>query len=205
MSSHEVPIIAESLMLSSLEWLNLDDNSFDDADATLLANALPGSTNLKGIGVRGNTAITSNGRNAFLRVIFDVSSLASCAASNHACRIEGLEPDISSLNRRVNVSWNKWDKIFAKLALSSEDAFINTALLRGIPTSLIPMLLDKADSPAKRKRTKKDTSQITDLYLELTNAKRCHRHDVWDNLGQSRELNCVYELVRSWVVPMIYV
>jgi len=96
---------------------------------------------------------------------------------------------------------NKWEKIFAMLVLSSgEGPFINTALLSGIPASLMPVLLGKADFAAKE-----DTSQITDLYLELLNAKRCQKHDVWDNLGQTRPLNCMYEMVRSWVVPMIYV
>ena len=201
MSAHEAPIIAGFLNANPpLARLNLDDNRFDDADAAVLANVLSSNTNLTALGVSGNTAIKSNGRLAFLRVMFDVSSLASCAASNQTCRVMGLEQDISALNCYTEASYNKWDKIFAMLALSSEDAFINTALLSEIPASLMPVLLDRADD-----LDEKAVSGITDIYLELTDIKRCRKHYVWDNLGEKRRLSCVYELFRSLVVPSIYV
>ena len=200
MSSREASIIAEHLNYnpSSLTVLALDGNRLDDAGAAVLANSLSSNTNLRTIDVEHNN-IKEEGRLAFLRAIFHVSSLALCAASNHTCQVWGLGKNISALNCRSEDSDNKWDKIFAMLACSG-DSFINTALLSGTPASLMPVLLYRAGY-----QYEDDTSQITDLYLLLTNTKRCQKHDVWDNLGDVGPLNCVYELIRSWVVPTIYV
>ena len=85
------------------------------------------------------------------------------------------------------------------LVLSSEDSFINTALLIGVPASLMPVILYRANY-----QYEEGDSDIADLYLELTGAKRCRKHDVWKNLEHSKSLNCMHELIRSWVVPSIY-
>ena len=86
------------------------------------------------------------------------------------------------------------------LVLSSEDSFINTSLLEGVPAQLVPKILHAADYSVDEE----SDPQLTDLYLELTDAKRCKKHDVWDNLGDTKTLNCVYELMRCWVVPSIF-
>ncbi|EJK75958.1 hypothetical protein THAOC_02302 [Thalassiosira oceanica] len=199
MSSSDAPTIANFLASDPpLRLLSLAGNLFDGNDATVLANSLSSNTNLRLLDIgRNNTK--DEGRLAFLRAIFDVSSLASCAASNHTCQIRGVF--IWELNCDGDVPWNnKWEKIFAMLALSSEDLFINTALLRGVPASLIPVILYRASY-----QFEENNSKITDLYLELTDTNRCKQHDVWDNLGCTRPLNCMYELIRSWVVPFTYV
>jgi len=204
LSSQEAPIIAEHLASNpSLALLHLKNNRFNDADAAVLANSLFSNTNMRTLNVSGNTEIKLNGRLAFLHATFDVSSLASCAASNHTCRVWGLDRDISALNGYLGSSFNKWEKIFAMLALSSQSSFINTALLGGVPASLMPVLFVQANDQDADEDA--DISQITDLYLEVTNTKRCRKHDVWDNLGEKRPLNCVYDLFRSWVVPSIFV
>ncbi|EJK44198.1 hypothetical protein THAOC_37287 [Thalassiosira oceanica] len=200
MSSQDASIIAQCLNSNpALSQLDLRGNRFDDADAAVLADSLSSNTNLTGLYVDGNN-IKEEGRLAFLHAIFDVSSLNSCAASNRTCQIWGLEQDISDLNHYKERRHNKWDKIFAMLASSSKDAFINMALLRGVPAALMPILLDRAND-----RDKEATSGITDLYLKMKDMKRCPKHDVWDKLGEKRPLNCVYELFRSLVVPSIYV
>jgi len=145
--------------------------------------------------------VKENGRLAFLRAIFDVSSLSSCAASNHTCRVFGLERDISTINRYESASVNKWSKISTMLVLSSEDSLINTALLRGVPAQLIPVILDKVTYDG----CTEDKHELTYLYLELTNSKRCQEHDVWDNfVGDTFSLNSMQNLMRSWVVPSIF-
>ena len=200
MSSREAPIIAEHLASNPpLARLFLKANRFDDTDAAVLANSLSSNTNLRVLNIEQNN-VKEEGRLVLLRAIFDVTSLASCAASNHTCNVSGLEQDISDLNDYFGSSINKWDKIFTMLALSSEDLFIDTALLNGVPCTLIPVLLDKANDQSKEGK-----SQLTDLYLELTGTTRCRKHDVWDNLEHTRLLSCVYELVREWVAPSIYV
>ena len=199
MSSREASIIAEFLNSNRpLAHLCLSGNRFGDNDAAVLANALSSDTHLRTIDVEHNN-IKDEGRLTFLRAIFDVSSLASCAASNHACRILGLEQDITDLNYDDDIVFNKWEKIFAMLVLSSEDSFINTALLIGVPASLMPVILYRANY-----QYEEGDSDIADLYLELTGAKRCRKHDVWKNLEHSKSLNCMHELIRSWVVPSIY-
>ena len=200
LSSREAGVIAEFLNSNPPFYqLNFKGNRFDDADAALLANALPNNTHLGHISV-GNNEIKENGRLAFLRAVFDVSSLPSCAASNHTCNIGGLERDISVLNSYASASVNKWSKIFAMLALSGEDSFIDTSLLRDVPVQLIPVILHKCNYGLMD-----DYHELTDLYLELTHTTRCQKHDVWDNLGEKKSLNCIYDLMRSSVVPSIFV
>ena len=198
--SQEVSVIAQHLNSNAaLARLYLSGNHFDDNDAAVLANSLSINTNLRVLNVDGNN-MNEEGRLAFLRAIFDVSSLASCAASNHTCQLVGLEQDISDLNCYVEVAYNKWDKIFALLALSSNCSLINTALLDGVQATLMPFLLHRASD-----QFEECNSRVTDMYLELTGTERCKKHDVWDNLGYTRSLNCMYELVRNWVVPSIFV
>ncbi|EJK71599.1 hypothetical protein THAOC_06940 [Thalassiosira oceanica] len=167
LSSREAMIIAEFLNSNpTLARLNLRDNRFYDADAAVLANSLSSNTNLRSLDVSGNTAMTADGRLSILRVIFDVSGLASCAASNQSCRVFGfeqghqLEQGISSLNFYTNVVFNKLEKIFAMLALSEEHSFINTALLSGVPASLMPKLLYSANYPSPEKQLYIQESQI---------------------------------------------
>ncbi|EJK54981.1 hypothetical protein THAOC_25340, partial [Thalassiosira oceanica] len=199
MSSNESPIIAEFLASNPpLTSLLLKGNRFDDADSTLLANSLSSNTTLKTIYVVKNN-IKQEGRLAFLRAIFDVSSLAACSASNHTCQVVGLGQDIFCLNCYDEPCVNKWVKIFAILSLSGQDSCINTALLSEVPASLMPVLLYRANDQDRYK------TRFTDLYLELTDARRCKKHDVWDGLVNKKALSCVYDLIRSWVVPSIYV
>ncbi|EJK59876.1 hypothetical protein THAOC_19849 [Thalassiosira oceanica] len=200
MSSREAAVIAEFLNSNpSLAHLRLDDNQFDDTDAAVLANSLLRNSFLRRISVENN-GMKENGRLTFLRAVFDVSSLSSCAASNHTCRVYGIERDISVLNSYGSVSQNKWRKIFAMLTLSGEESFINTALLRDVPAQLIPVILDKCTD-----KITKPNRELTDLYLELTNATRCQKHDVWDSLEETKTLNCMYNLTKSRVVPSIFV
>ena len=138
---------------------------------------------LRTLNVSGNTTIKLKGRLAFLRAMFDVSSLASCAASNHTCRVWGLEQDTSALNGFLESSFNKWEKIFVMLALSSDESFINAALLNGVPASLMPVLLYWVNDQDAYQDADSN-SQITDLYLGVTNAERYQKHDAWDNLGE---------------------
>ncbi|EJK61457.1 hypothetical protein THAOC_18052 [Thalassiosira oceanica] len=198
MSSSEASIMAEFLASNPpLHLLTLKNNRFNDADAAVLANSLSHNTALNVLHVSGNN-IQQEGRLAFLRAIFDVSSLAACAASNHTCRIQGLG-QVLCLNCYDEPCDNKWEKIFAILALSGQDSFINTALLSEVPASLMPVLLYRANDQDEI------VSGIADLYLELTDARRCKKHDVWYGLGNKKALSCVYDLIRSWVVPSIYV
>ncbi|EJK55909.1 hypothetical protein THAOC_24299 [Thalassiosira oceanica] len=200
MSSREAAVIASFLNSNpSLSYLRSDDNQFNNVDAAVLASSLSSNTHLRHISVENNE-IHENGRLAFLRAIFDVSSLHACAASNHYCSVDGLERDISILNSHKSDSVNKWRKIFAMLALSSEDSFINTALLQGVPAQLIPMILVKCNQGFAN-----SSKDLTDIYLELTNTTRCQKHDVWDSLGERKSLNCMYNLMKSWVVPSIFV
>ncbi|EJK51429.1 hypothetical protein THAOC_29398, partial [Thalassiosira oceanica] len=201
MSSREAAIIGEFLNSNScLSELDSAYNQLNDADAAVLSNALSVNTRLEKISVKNNR-MTENGRLAFLRAVFDISSLSSCAASNHTCRVHGLERDISVVNRYESFSLNKWSKIFSMLALSSEDSFINTSLLRGVPAQLVPLILDRCNDVG----CIDNTQALTNIYLELTNTTRSQKHDVWDSLGETKSLNCIYNLVRSWAVPSIFV
>ncbi|EJK59331.1 hypothetical protein THAOC_20463 [Thalassiosira oceanica] len=81
MSSREVSIIAESL--SSLAYLNLDENRFGDADAAALAEALSSSTTLRRFSVKGNNEIK-------------IERKACISACNFRCLQPGLVRRIES-------------------------------------------------------------------------------------------------------------
>ncbi|EJK56426.1 hypothetical protein THAOC_23687, partial [Thalassiosira oceanica] len=75
-----------------------------------------------------------------------------------------------------------------------------TGCFEGVPAQLIPMILGKCNHSFPN-----CSKELTDIYLELTSTTRCQKHDVWDSLEETKSLNCLYNLTRSWVVPSIFV
>ena len=69
-----------------LKMLDLGDNDLGDNDAVLLSFSLENNTNLEKIYL-GNNNITRLGSQALIEVLFNASSLNSCAVSNHTCNI----------------------------------------------------------------------------------------------------------------------
>merc|ERR1712032_362895 len=152
------------------------------------------------MGVGNN--ITSVGRSAFLRSIFSVPSLNACAGSNNSCSVCGLEPGISDVNRFASSRQNRICKLSTILAVSSSDSLLNMNLLQNVPTSLIPMVLKLSSNI--HFGTTPQTHLHTNLYLELTSGTRTFDHDAWDNIEEkTRSINCVYELVKGLVVPLV--
>ncbi|KAL9181042.1 hypothetical protein ACHAXT_009847 [Thalassiosira profunda] len=72
-----------------LRRLDLEDNSLDDNDARLIADALKRNTHLVYLDLEGND-ITEIGENALCKAISDSTSLNSVASSNHTCRMFGV-------------------------------------------------------------------------------------------------------------------
>merc|ERR1712176_1222657 len=101
---------------------------------------------------------------------FAVSSLNACAASNHRCRVIGLEPDISKVNDFASIR-HKMYKIFTVLAAStSASSLLNKNILQGVPTTLMPLVLKMAVGFYHDDSTL--TCLYTNLYLELTGGTR---------------------------------
>ena len=116
-----------------------------------------------------------------------------------------LKPDIFKVNDFVIIRLNKVYKIFTVLAAStSASSLLNTNILQGVPTTLMPLVLKMADEFYHN--DSELTCLNTNLYLELTGGTRTSKHDTWDSLKtETMPINCVYELVKGLVVPSCFV
>eukprot|EP00984_Skeletonema_dohrnii_P036546 scaffold37623_cov178-Skeletonema_dohrnii-CCMP3373.AAC.1 len=70
-----------------LKELNLYDNSFDESDAVLIANALRSNTTLRHLYIAEN-CMGDDVFDVWCRALYDESSLNSVADSNHHCYID---------------------------------------------------------------------------------------------------------------------
>ena len=81
-------LICECLATNpSINFLDLDDNLFNDDDALLFVTSLKSNTNLVDLSLRGNN-FTSAGINTMYRSIFDDHSLSTVSDSNHTCELK---------------------------------------------------------------------------------------------------------------------
>jgi len=81
-------IISDCLAANpSINYLDLDDNLFNDDDALLFATSLNSNTNLVDLSLRGNN-FTSIGINTLYRSIFNDESLSKVSDSNHTCELK---------------------------------------------------------------------------------------------------------------------
>ena len=87
-NSKGAQIICEYLAINpSINFLDLDDNLFNDDDALLFATSLNSNTNLVDLSLRGNN-FTSVGINTLYRSVFDDESLSTVSDSNHTCELK---------------------------------------------------------------------------------------------------------------------
>ena len=186
-----VPITELITSNPPLKILGLGYNNLKDADASSIANALKTNTRLGLIHLDSNE-FTEAGELVLLKSAFD-SDLNVCSPTNHICNFNGKE-SLSDVNYSHSTRGNKASKYFTILAASSTENFYNMKILRNISTPLMPNLLSmtwECDWEC--------LSYLTDNYLELSGSKRQDKHDVWDYgiFDYNRELNCMFELVRS--------
>lgn len=118
--------------------MDLRGNDLLDDDALLLAITLQFNTNLSILHLNDNI-ITAFERSALLEAVFDVSSLNSCAGSNHTCQIDGLNLDISAINIFEKSAENRAMKLFTVLSETTDNGFFNLNCLSEISNKLIPM------------------------------------------------------------------
>jgi len=175
-----------------MKHLDLTGNNLNDTDATLLANALQSNTNLKQLYLANNN-ITAIGRKVLLESVFNVTSLNSCAASNHSCSILVLTPDISDINMYEEPPIIRAMKIFAMLSATNE-GFFNTNYLGDVSYKLIPDVLRLTQDFTRR------TPELSEAYFEQT-GQRCAD---WDQLDvDTVPITSMFELLRGWAVPSL--
>ena len=177
-----------------LRTLNLTGNNLNDTGTTILANALLCNANLKQLDLANNN-ITEVGRRVLLESVFNVSSLDACVASNHRCRIHGLNPDISKINRYAHPSDNRAMKIFTILS-ATDEGFFNMNCLGDVSYQLIPRVLRLAQKFRGR------TPELSDMYFEQTGQKSAD----WSQLNDiTVQITSLFELLRGWAVPSLSV
>jgi len=176
-----------------MKRLDLKGNNLSDTDTTILANALQNNTNLKRIDL-GNNDITSGGRRVLLESVFNVSSLNSCVASNHRCRIHGLNPDISNINKYAYPSDNRSMKIFTMLSATDGDEFFNMNCLGDVSYKVIPNVLRLTQL------FDGETPEFSDFYFEQTGQRSAD----WSQLNKDTvPITSMFELLRGWAVPSL--
>ena len=177
----------------SLNQLYLINNNLNDTDAALLANSLQSNTNLEWMHLEDNNDITSVGRQALLETVFNVSSLNSCAASNHACQIHGLTPDISNTNTYTKSS-NRIMKTFTMLS-ATDEGFFNMNCFGDLSYKLIPDVLRLAQGFRGK------TPELSEAYSEQTGQRSAD----WNQLVDKKtvQITSMFELLRGWAVPCL--
>ena len=176
-----------------LEEFHLNDNDLGNNDMLLLSNVLQNNTNLKRIDL-GNNYITTVGRRVLLESVFDVSSLNSCAASNHSCSLRGINPNISGINDYDNPSLNRIMKIFTVLSATDYGFFNMTCLGDDISYKLIPNVLRLAQDFGGR------TPELSEAYFEQTGQRSAD----WNQLNEyTVPITSMFELLRGWAVPSL--
>jgi len=176
----------------TLGALCLKDNDLGDTDSTLLANALKSNTHLGRLDLNDND-ITSVGRQALLETVFSVSSLNSCAASNHKCSIHGLTPEISDTNMYEHPSDNRAMKTFTILS-ATDEGFFNMNCLGDVSYKVIPNVLRLAQL------FDGETPEFSDFYFEQTGQRSAD----WSQLNKDTvPITSMFELLRGWAVPSL--
>ena len=175
-----------------LKELALTGNNLNDTDATLLANAMQPNKNLDRIYLANNN-ITAIGRRVLLESVFNVTSLNSCAASNHSCSILELTPDISKINKYEGPPIIRAMKIFAMLS-ATDEGFFNTNYLGDVSYKLIPDVLRLTQDFTRR------TPELSEAYFEQTGQRSAD----WDQLDVDIvPITSMFELLRGWAVPSL--
>jgi len=191
-----VSLIANFLAANPpLKVLHLRNNDLNDDDATLLANVLQSNTNLQRMDLEDNNGITAIGRKALLESVFNVSSLNSCiAASNHTCRLDGLNPEIPpDINHYSHPSENRENKIFTILS-ATDEGFFNMNCLGDLSYKLIPDVLSLSQEFTAR------TPGLSEAYFEQTGQRSAD----WSQLNEDTvPITSMFELLRGWAVPSL--
>ena len=176
-----------------LKHLYLRKNDLNDDSALLLANALQSNNNLKHFVLNDNDDITSVGRHELLVMLFNVSSLNACVASNHSCHIFGIEPDLSVVNQKKLPSMNRVMKIFTILS-ATDDEFFNMNCLGDVSYKLIPDVLSLAQ------KFKGRTLGLSEAYFEQTGQRSAD----WNKLDKKTvPITSMFEFLRGWAVPSL--
>ena len=197
--TESLPPITELIASNStLTRLALCGNNLKDSDARSIANALKTNTRLEIVYLNSNE-LTEEGESVLLKSTFD-SDLNACSETNHICHFEGIE-SLCYVNYWHSARRNRVSKYFTILTASSSENFYNMNILRNIPTPLMPRVLRMT-----RYCEWECLDYLTGNYLKLSGSERQKKHDVWDyelNEG-NRELNCMFEFVRSWTAPSLF-
>jgi hypothetical protein len=158
-----------------LEELHLADNRLDDNDAILIARALQRNTNLRRLNLDQND-VTDIGRETLRNAVFDSTSLNTVADSNHSCYIAGIGLDYINANEDYTV--NRDLKLYNLLSVRNR-------------TGINVHHLD---------------SEFTDDSLKLVPKvlERVHIYSEDSSTDNAHPLSIVYELLRSWKMPILY-
>lgn len=136
----------------NLVGIILNDNQFDDNDATAIARALKHNKKLRHLDLRGNN-ITNIGWDALSKAVFDDTSLSSVADSNHTCNIssfpstfEGIDemnggPELQlPFDEPYNTLFVRQKKVYSILSDRNQRCS-NVKYFEDVPVELLPEIL----------------------------------------------------------------
>jgi len=88
---------------STLKDLYLRGNTIDDEGVAILVAALQRNTSLETLNLRGNDAISKQGKVSLLRLVCNISSIESTLQSNHTLRDLWFKSD-EEIQRHINIA-----------------------------------------------------------------------------------------------------
>lgn len=136
----------------NLVSITLNDNQFDDNDATAIARALKHNKKLRHLDLRRNN-ITNIGWDALSKAVFDDTSLSSVADSNHTCNIssfpstfEGIDemnggPELHlPFDEPYNTLFVRQKKVYSILSDRNQSCS-NVNYFEDVPVEFLPEIL----------------------------------------------------------------
>jgi len=165
-----------------LTHLYLTGNKLNDDDATLIARALKGNTNLKNLRIHNNTGITDIGNNALRVAIYDPTSLNSMSDCKHACIIH-VDSD-RGMNNSILISLGRGSKIYKLLSERNKEG-----------SNVQHLNSEFEDGDEENDNSLKLVPHVLEcVYRYYHNASRINE----------LPLSIMYEILRGWKMPELY-
>lgn len=189
-----------------INFLDLDDNLFNDHDAMLFAMAMKSNTNLVNLSLRGNN-FTNIGISTLYKSIFDYDSLNAISESNHTCELtlfDDGEPITAGIDKEVlliNARQFEPDE----LPLSSRQLFLaNVEIDSGMAVKMLQMDGRKkmkilhALTGGTTNNDHFDMKYLNDMPMELFPEVLALLQDVGKYSDtEKRSLNRLFQMIRS--------
>ena len=167
---------------STLKDLYLTDNTIDDEGVAILVAALQNNTSLTALSLRGNDAISKQGKVSLLRLVCNISSIESTLQSNHTLRDLWFETD-EEIQRHIDIAVRINNRNDYNQEAAGREKVIQTQLHSGTRAALCRL-------------------QGID-HVVYGDISPLHLHEVLSSIGRSHGQGELYNALKSSIAGVI--